>query len=57
MGVNLPVGLGAGLLGRGNKPVAVIVVPDDIVALIAAVQNVVDGSGYSRRNWRGMADG
>ena len=43
--MNLPVGLGAGLFERGNKPVAVTVVPDNIVALIAAVQNVVDGSG------------
>ena len=45
IGVNLPVGLGASLFERGNEPVAVIVVPDDIVALIAAVQNVLDGSG------------
>jgi hypothetical protein len=36
-GVNLPTGLGARLAQRGDKPLAVLVIPEDLRAPVAPI--------------------
>src|SRR5882672_434693 len=52
--VDLPAGLVTSLAKSEQKTLAVAVVLEDGFAAVAAIHQVIEATGYSIRNWRGI---